>query len=126
MRNPTAVIVIVVVMCTSITAVCICTMKEPTMGLFDKIRSAFSKKPAADGPLAAGPPADDAEMITVYDKYGRELLIPRKEWQEKVLPDWIKQHESDPEALCDSVVSSLPYAPNFPRRSAWASAKGIR
>ena len=72
------------------------------MGIFDRVRSALSKKPVPDKP-----PPGKSEMITVYDKYGREMLIPRQEWREKVLPGSLMQHENNPEALYGTIVMAL-------------------
>ena len=91
------------------------------MGLFDMLRSMFPKKPDSSRPkgqpifrpvlpLAPGPaPPKPGEppMITVYDKFGRQLLIPRQEWQEKVLPGNLEQHKDHPDNLYTAILTAL-------------------
>jgi tetratricopeptide (TPR) repeat protein len=69
--------------------------------------------PALDAPTANVTPAaaparaDDAQTIRMFDAYGREMLIPKKQWREKVLPDSIQQAWDDPERLAGIVLSSI-------------------
>ena len=72
------------------------------MGLFGKIQAALYKKSVPDNALPGKP-----EMITVYDKFGREMLISRQQWREKVLPGSLTQHENNPEALYSTIFMAL-------------------
>lgn len=71
------------------------------MSLFGKLFGA--KKPE---PPAAPPPATAGEPIRVFDKFGREIQIPRDEWI-KILGDNLKSSWDQPEALAGHIVQAL-------------------
>lgn len=73
------------------------------MGLWDKIRSALTKKDASTSVKDGEQP----EMITVYDKFGRTLLVPKQEWQHNVLPGQLAEASNDPAALYQAIVMAL-------------------
>ena len=75
---------------------------EKPMGMWDKIRSVFGK--TSDPTL----PADEQEdMVPVFDKYGRELLVPKEEWRKNVLPGQLNDATDDPGALYQAIVMAL-------------------
>jgi tetratricopeptide (TPR) repeat protein len=68
----------------------------------------FRKKP--DPARTAAPstdPANDPNMIRVYDGYGRELFISREDWRTNVLPGSIKEAWNKPDRLYDIIVGAL-------------------
>lgn len=79
-------------------------------GLFGKGRG---KRPLQDTvqikPAAAPPtnPADDPNLIRVFDKYGREMFITREEWRDNILKGNIEKAWNDPEELYGLIVQSL-------------------
>jgi tetratricopeptide (TPR) repeat protein len=73
------------------------------MGLFGKPGKGSGK----DNPRTQNPGGKDPDMIRAFDKYGREVLIPRSEWQSKVLPENIKQNWNDPQGLYLIVIQSI-------------------
>ncbi len=90
------------------------------MGVFGKLRTVLFKKhceprlkaqaepvslPRSSEPAATAPV--EPAMITGYDKFGRQMLIPRKEWQEKVLPANLRQHWNSPDNLYMTIYMAL-------------------
>jgi tetratricopeptide (TPR) repeat protein len=57
-------------------------------------------------PGASAPSPNEGEPIRAYDKYGRELLIPRGEWL-KVLKDNLQQVWQKPDELAGHVIQAL-------------------
>jgi hypothetical protein len=51
--------------------------------------------------------AEVAELVRVYDSYGRELAITRHEWRDKVLLENLEAARQDPDHLYDMIVSAL-------------------
>ncbi|MEZ0274687.1 MAG: tetratricopeptide repeat protein [Roseimicrobium sp.] len=75
------------------------------MSFFKKL---FGKKPAAAAPEAApADPANDPNLIRVYDSYGREMFVPKSEWCDKVLLPNIRQAWDKPDELYGLIVSAL-------------------
>lgn len=90
------------------------------MGIFDKL---FGKKQppaapastppssasasAASAPPSPAPDADAQPMIQAFDAYGRPVLVPREEWRTKVLPENLRAHWDDPDALYQLVLRSV-------------------
>ncbi len=72
------------------------------MGLFGQIKDSLSPKPAQ-----ASQKSNQEDLIKIYDKYGRELLITKEEWRKKVLPDIIKQHWNNSNELYKDIVTAL-------------------
>jgi tetratricopeptide (TPR) repeat protein len=52
-------------------------------------------------------PAQDPNMIRVYDAYGRELFISKEEWRKNVLPGTIKPNWNKPDDLYAVVLAAL-------------------
>ncbi|MFI4935339.1 MAG: tetratricopeptide repeat protein [Caulobacterales bacterium] len=79
-------------------------------GLFGKKREATGTQdpsPASkSSPAERGTPPS-ADMIRVYDKFGRELLMSKTDWRTNVLPGTIRSDWSDPDRLYGVVVSAL-------------------
>jgi tetratricopeptide (TPR) repeat protein len=71
------------------------------MGIFDRLRAAFSKGGASTSL------EDESTMITAYDSFGRQIEIPRAEWETKILPDNLAQAYDDPDKLYDAIVIAL-------------------
>jgi tetratricopeptide (TPR) repeat protein len=71
------------------------------MGIFDRLRAAFSNGGSSTS-------VDDAPTtVTAYDAFGRQVEIPRKEWETKVLPDSLAQAGDDPDKLYGTMVMAL-------------------
>ncbi len=67
----------------------------------------FKKLIGKDEPAApASPSSTEGDPIRVYDNYGRELLIPRKEWL-KVLFDNLQKVWNSPDELSGHIVQGL-------------------
>jgi len=68
-----------------------------------------SKK--SDGPkgalTAVRNPAEDPNMIRVFDSYGRELFITREQWRDSILRDHLKKVWNDPDGLSSIITQSL-------------------
>ena len=75
------------------------------MGLFDKLRAPFPKAPPP-APTATTA-TDKPETIIVYDKFGQQFTLPKAEWQNKVLPEWIKQAWNSPDELNDTIAMTM-------------------
>lgn len=52
-------------------------------------------------------PAEDPDMIRVYDPYGRELFITRQQWRDNVLLGTIEKNWDDAEKLAGFIIQSL-------------------
>jgi tetratricopeptide (TPR) repeat protein len=52
-------------------------------------------------------PAQDPNLIRVFDSYGRELFIPKDEWRKNVLPDSIRSNWNRPEELYGVIFGAL-------------------
>src|SRR2546427_567456 len=52
-------------------------------------------------------PAQEPNMIRVYDAYGRELFITKEEWRKNVLPGSIQSNWNKPDELYGIIVGSL-------------------
>ncbi len=69
----------------------------------------FSRK-AGTMPVAECPTLDDeemAELVRVYDSYGRELAITRDDWRDNVLLGSLEAARQDPDQLYDLLISAL-------------------
>jgi tetratricopeptide (TPR) repeat protein len=71
------------------------------MGLFDKIKSVFS------GTTSDVNPADKGQFVKSFTDKGEQVLIPRSEWRNRVLPDQLKNVWNDPEALYGAIVMAM-------------------
>jgi tetratricopeptide (TPR) repeat protein len=71
------------------------------MGLFDKIKSVFSNSTSNENP------EDKGQFIKSYTDKGAQVLIPRSEWRNSVLPDKLKNVWNDPAALYAVIVMAM-------------------
>lgn len=83
------------------------------------VASATSPTPAAATPVADAPtgpeidapagldPSRNPDMIRVFDGQGREVLIPKAEWCEKILPGAIQKEWDNPDGLAQLILRSL-------------------
>jgi tetratricopeptide (TPR) repeat protein len=70
----------------------------------------FEKKPEnAIPPVqpANAKPADDPNMVRVFDEYGRELFITKQQWRDNVLLGNLEQARDHPEQLYDILVGAI-------------------
>lgn len=58
-------------------------------------------------PVPASDPANDPNMIRVFDGYGREMFITKQQWREDVLPGILKKAWNQPDELYNVIVSTL-------------------
>lgn len=72
--------------------------------LFKKNQRSAQKHQA---PPSASDPANDPNLIRVFDKFGRELFISKDEWRTNVLPNALKSDWNNPEQLCEKIISAL-------------------
>jgi tetratricopeptide (TPR) repeat protein len=90
-------------------------------GLFDKKTPA---QPQVQTPASQSekPPARGPEMLEVFDKFGRKLLVSRQAWRDSVLIRNLEEVRNDPEQLYNRIVGALhdgfaadviPYAEHF-------------
>jgi hypothetical protein len=81
--------------------------------MFKRILSALAGKKVDTPATAAGhapaaePRPAKAELITVYDAYGREVKITRKEWRDKVFLPNLQQKWNEANELYNLIVSGL-------------------
>ena len=81
--------------------------------MFKRLLQNLFGKTSPAGPAAVtrinAPPAATtlSESITVYDVHGREMLIARAEWVEKMLRPQLRAKWDDPDALYSLIVSAL-------------------
>jgi tetratricopeptide (TPR) repeat protein len=81
--------------------------------MFKRILSALSGKKVDNAPQAPEPAIVDqaqtanAELITVYDAYGREVKIERGEWRNKVFLPNLEQNWNKPAELYSQILSGL-------------------
>jgi hypothetical protein len=88
------------------------------MSIFGKLfKKAESPAQNAEAPPPSSDPANDPNLIRVFDKYGQELFISKDQWRTNVLPGTLKSQWDNPEQLYGTVVSALN--DGFIRR--WAS-----
>ncbi|WP_075791920.1 tetratricopeptide repeat protein [Massilia putida] len=70
-------------------------------------------------PAAPAPATHDA--IAAYDDQGRQVMMPRAEWRDKVLHPQLKQHWNTPDALYGTIQSAL--SDGFARELMTAAAR---
>jgi tetratricopeptide (TPR) repeat protein len=65
--------------------------------------------PAKLPPVKSAPvdPANDKNMIRVFDSYGREMFITKEKWRTSVLPGTLKSNWNNAEQLAGVVIGSM-------------------
>ncbi|MBE6035335.1 MAG: hypothetical protein E7222_11665 [Clostridiales bacterium] len=74
------------------------------MGILEKM---LGKEKNKKEQVAEDAKASESETIEIFDEYGRKMLVSKKEWAEKVLPDQIKSHWEDANALYNDILFAL-------------------
>lgn len=79
------------------------------MDFFRKKRAEKSAAPSSkpSPPQSHLDPANDPDMIKVYDEYGRELFVSKQEWRDNILPGAIKKEWNDADRLYGVIVGAL-------------------
>ena len=72
--------------------------------LFNKRDSSASSQNAT---ASASDPANDPDLIRVFDKFGQEFFISKEEWRANVLPGALKSNWDKPDQLCEIIISAL-------------------
>ena len=82
--------------------------------MFRRLLAAFRARNSATRAAATH------DAITAYDEHGRQVMMPRAEWRDKVLHPLLKQHWNTPDALYDTIMSALSdgFAPELMTASA--------
>jgi Flp pilus assembly protein TadD len=70
--------------------------------MFRRLFAAFRARTTAAAPA---PTTHDA--ITAYDEHGRQVVMPRADWRDKVLHPQLKQHWNTPDALYNTILAAL-------------------
>ena len=71
------------------------------------LKNLFGKKESKTMATPPADPANDPNMIRVYDAYGRELYISRKDWRDSVLLENLKKAWNQPDELYQMILSAL-------------------
>ena len=66
--------------------------------MFKRLFALFHSQPA---------PAATDDAITTYDEQGRQLMIPRAEWRDRILHPQLKEHWNTPDALYGTILTAL-------------------
>lgn len=74
--------------------------KKPTSPGGDHGERAHDTPPSAD-------PAQDPNLIRVFDRYGRELFIAKEEWRKNILPGAIQAEWTKPDQLYGVILAAL-------------------
>jgi tetratricopeptide (TPR) repeat protein len=71
------------------------------IAMFRRLLAAFRlRKPDAPAPATH-------DAIAAYDDHGRQVMLPRAEWRDKVLHPQLKRHWNMPDALYGTIQSAL-------------------
>lgn len=62
---------------------------------------------AAAAPPSGNNPADNPDLIKVYDAYGREVYLTKQQWRDNVLLGNLERAREDPERLYSMLVGAL-------------------
>ncbi|MFZ6768040.1 tetratricopeptide repeat protein [Undibacterium sp. Di26W] len=65
------------------------------------------KSATTSSPAATPAEIENGEPITAYDAQGRQVMVPRNEWREKVLLPSIAEKSNDPDALYNIIMTAL-------------------
>ncbi len=74
------------------------------------LKNLFGQKNTAGSDIRAERQADppgEPDLIRVYDQYGQELLITKKQWRTDILPGAIKSNRDKPTELYHVIVGAL-------------------
>jgi tetratricopeptide (TPR) repeat protein len=78
------------------------------MSIFGKL---FTKRDSSaqndKSTSSASDPANDSNLIRVFDEFGQEFFISKEEWRTNVLPGALKSHWDRPDELCETIISAL-------------------
>lgn len=74
--------------------------------MFKRLLSAISGKKTPQHASSAEPEQNE-ELIVAYDAYGREMLIPRSEWREKVFLPSLEEKRDDAAELYQVIINGL-------------------
>lgn len=85
------------------------------MGLFGGLFGKMKKAPAETAPVAPQRPleqapvnpAEDPDMIRVFDAYGQEMFISRNEWRDNVLMGNLDKAWNQPDELYNLIIQAL-------------------
>jgi tetratricopeptide (TPR) repeat protein len=66
-------------------------------------------------------PAATHDAITTHDEQGRQIMIPRAEWRDRVLHPQLKTHWNNPDALYGTILTAL--SDGFARELMTAAAR---
>lgn len=70
------------------------------MSIFGKLfKKPESPEQNAEAPRNSTDPANDPNLIRVFDKYGQELFISKDQWRTSVLPGTLKSQWDNPDQL---------------------------
>src|ERR1051326_7970774 len=71
------------------------------------LKKLFKRDAGASPHEPPGDPAQDPNMIRVFDSYGRELFISKEEWRRNVLPGSVRENWHKPDALYHIIFGAL-------------------
>lgn len=74
--------------------------------LFGK-KASNTAPPPVSVPSAEVDPANDPNMIKVFDEYGREVFISRQQWLDNVLLGNLENHRDNPDELYSMLIGAL-------------------
>jgi len=78
------------------------------MSIFGKLfNKRDSSAPSQNATASASDPANDPDLIRVFDKFGQEFFISKEEWRANVLPGALKSNWDKPDQLCEIIISAL-------------------
>src|ERR1044072_8689606 len=78
------------------------------MSILGKLfRSRDSSAQNNNAASSASDPANDPNLIRVFDDFGREFFISKEEWRTTVLPGALKSHWDKPDQLCEVIIRAL-------------------
>ena len=75
-------------------------VREPTLAKLPPIKVSQTETTPVD-------PANDKNLIKVFDAYGREMFITKEDWRTKVLPGTIESNWRNPDQLYGIIFDAL-------------------
>ncbi|MCB1088357.1 MAG: tetratricopeptide repeat protein, partial [Verrucomicrobiae bacterium] len=76
------------------------------MSFFRKLFGARKASSPTPGAIPAGTPKTEGEPIRVFDKFGRELLIERRDWV-NLMHDNLREHWNEADPLASHIIQAL-------------------